>query len=58
MTRYQGAPFGIYAIAEAISVFDLVIELVEGMAKLDERGLQNSYQYVQLGYILAGYSEF
>ena len=46
MLHYQGGPLGIYAIAHAINVFDMIIELVKsGNAKVSRGASQNPNQY-------------
>lgn len=44
--HYQGGPLGIYAIAKAINVFDIAIELAKGAkTKFNARAPQNSNYY-------------
>ena len=54
--HYQGGPLGVYAIFQAINVFDIVIELVKGAkAKLSESSSQNQNQYLQSWPAQTGY---
>ncbi len=47
--HYQGGPLGVYAILQAINVFDIVIELLRGTrAKLGRAPMQLQDQYIQL----------
>ena len=49
MQHYQGGPLGVYAILQAINVFDIVIELLKGTrAKFGRALMQPQNQYIQL----------
>lgn len=49
MQHYQGGPLGVYAILQAVNVFDIVIELLKGTrAKFGRAPMQPQNQYIQL----------
>ena len=48
MQHYQGGPLGVYAILQAINVFDIVIELLKGTrAKFGRAPIRPQNQYTQ-----------